>query len=50
MRDLYMKDAHIFVVVFSFTAKSTFCDLEDILEQIERVRDGKPYSLVIAGM
>ncbi len=50
MRDLYMKNSDAFMVVFSIIAMSTYLDLEEtFLQQIERVRDGKPYGLVIVG-
>ncbi len=38
MRDLYMKDGQGFVLVFSIVAKSTFTDLNDIRDQIVRVK------------
>jgi small GTP-binding protein len=40
MRDLYMKDGQGFVLVFSIVAKSTFTDLNDIRDQIVRVKVG----------
>lgn len=49
MRDLYLKNGQIFLVVFSLIAQPTLNDVEDLLEQIERVRDGNPYALVIVG-
>ena len=39
MRDLYMKNGQGFVLVYSITAQSTFGDLEDLHEQIHRVKD-----------
>ena len=39
MRDLYMKNGQGFVLVYSITAQSTFNDLQDIREQILRVKD-----------
>merc|ERR1712098_626041 len=39
MRDLYMKDGQGFVLVYSITAQSTFNDLQDLKEQILRVKD-----------
>lgn len=38
MRDLYMKNGHGFVLVYSITAQSTFNDLQDLREQILRVK------------
>ena len=39
MRDLYMKNGQGFLLVYSITALSTFQDLEEIKEQILRVKD-----------
>lgn len=39
MRDLYMKNGQGFVLVYSITAQSTFNDLQDLREQILRVKD-----------
>uniref|UniRef100_A0A8D3ATQ1 RAP1A, member of RAS oncogene family a n=1 Tax=Scophthalmus maximus TaxID=52904 RepID=A0A8D3ATQ1_SCOMX len=39
MRDLYMKNGQGFALVFSITAQSTFNDLQDLREQILRVKD-----------
>jgi GTPase SAR1 family protein len=38
MRDLYMKNGQGFVLVFSITLKSTLTDLNEIREQIIRVK------------
>lgn len=38
MRDLYMKIGQGFVLVYSITAQSTFNDLQDLREQILRVK------------
>merc|ERR1711922_93106 len=48
MRDLYMKNGQGFVLVYSITAESTFNDLQDLREQILRVKDTEdvPMSLV----
>lgn len=40
MRDLYMKNGQGFVLVYSITAQSTFNDLQDLREQILRVKVG----------
>ena len=37
-RDLYMKNGQGFVLVYSITAQSTFNDLQDLREQILRVK------------
>lgn len=39
MRDLYMKNGHGFILVYSIIAQSTFNDLPDLREQILRVKD-----------
>ncbi|QQP42270.1 Uncharacterized protein FKW44_016881 [Caligus rogercresseyi] len=40
MRDLYMKNGQGFVLVYSITAQSTFNDLQDLREQILRIKKG----------
>ena len=49
MRDLYMKNGQGFVLVFSITSQSTFNDLNDIREQILRVKDADKVPMVLAG-
>ena len=44
MRDLYMKNGQGFVLVYSITAQSTFNDLQDLREQILRVKDTEDVS------
>uniref|UniRef100_A0AAY4EVQ8 Small monomeric GTPase n=1 Tax=Denticeps clupeoides TaxID=299321 RepID=A0AAY4EVQ8_9TELE len=39
MRDLYMKNGQGFALVYSIAAQSTFNDLQDLREQILRVKD-----------
>ena len=39
MRDLYMKNGQGFILVYSITAQSTFNDLQDLRQQILRVKD-----------
>jgi len=45
MRDLYMKNGQGFVLVYSITAQSTFNDLEDLKDQIQRVKDTEDVSM-----
>lgn len=45
MRDLYMKNGQGFVLVYSITAQSTFNDLQDLREQILRVKDTDDVSM-----
>lgn len=45
MRDLYMKNGQGFALVYSITAQSTFNDLQDLREQILRVKDTDDVSL-----
>ena len=49
MRDLYMKDGQGFVLVFSIVAKSTFTDLNDIRDQIVRVKDTDSFPSILVG-
>ncbi|KAL2088236.1 hypothetical protein ACEWY4_017064 [Coilia grayii] len=45
MRDLYMKNGQGFALVYSITAQSTFNDLQDLREQILRVKDTDDVSM-----
>lgn len=47
MRDLYMKNGQGFALVYSITAQSTFNDLQDLREQILRVKDTDDVSIAI---
>lgn len=47
MRDLYMKNGQGFALVYSITAQSTFNDLQDLREQILRVKDTDDVSLLL---
>lgn len=47
MRDLYMKNGQGFALVYSITAQSTFNDLQDLREQILRVKDTEDVSISI---
>eukprot|EP00123_Amoebidium_parasiticum_P019369 comp24769_c0_seq1/m.46876 comp24769_c0_seq1/g.46876 ORF comp24769_c0_seq1/g.46876 comp24769_c0_seq1/m.46876 type:complete len:185 (-) comp24769_c0_seq1:612-1166(-) len=49
MRDLYMKNGQGFALVYSITAQSTFNDLEDLKEQILRVKDTDKVPMVLVG-
>ena len=49
MRDLYMKNGQGFVLVYSITAQSTFNDLQDLKEQILRVKDSEEVPMVLVG-
>jgi len=49
MRDLYMKNGQGFVLVYSITAQSTFGDLEDLHDQIQRVKDTDNVPMVLVG-
>lgn len=49
MRDLYMKTGQGFVLVYSITAQSTFNDLQDLREQILRVKDTDDVPMVLVG-
>jgi len=49
MRDLYMKNGQGFVLVYSIIAQSTFNDLNDIREQILRVKDATSVPMVLTG-
>ena len=46
MRDLYMKNGQGFILVYSITSQSTFNDLQDLREQILRVKDRDDVSLL----
>lgn len=48
MRDLYMKNGQGFALVYSITAQSTFNDLQDLREQILRVKDTEDVSIQYA--
>merc|ERR1712224_596493 len=49
MRDLYMKNGQGFLLVYSITAQSTFNDLQDLREQILRVKDTDDVPMVLVG-
>lgn len=47
MRDLYMKNGQGFALVYPITAQSTFNDLQDLREQILRVKDTDDVSFLV---
>ncbi|GFO44058.1 ras-related protein rap-1b [Plakobranchus ocellatus] len=49
MRDLYMKNGQGFLLVYSITAQSTFNDLQDLREQILRVKDTDDVPMLLVG-
>ncbi|KAF7480779.1 Hypothetical predicted protein [Marmota monax] len=49
MRDLYMKNGQGFAMVYSITAQSTFNDLQDLREQILRVKDTDDVPMILVG-
>lgn len=49
MRDLYMKNGHGFVLVYSITAQSSFNDLIELKEQIFRVKDSNDVPMILVG-
>jgi small GTP-binding protein len=49
MRDLYIKNGHGFMLVYSVTAAASFHDLEHIHNQINDVTDGKHVPIMICG-
>ena len=49
MRDLYMKNGQGFVLVYSISAQSTFNDLQDLRDQILRVKDTDDVPMIMIG-
>lgn len=49
MRDLYMKNGQGFLLVYSITSQSTFNDLEDLRDQILRVKDAEDVPIILVG-
>eukprot|EP01124_Arcella_intermedia_P034888 TRINITY_DN8739_c0_g1_i2.p1 TRINITY_DN8739_c0_g1~~TRINITY_DN8739_c0_g1_i2.p1 ORF type:complete len:186 (-),score=33.59 TRINITY_DN8739_c0_g1_i2:33-590(-) len=49
MRDLYMKNGHGFLLVYSVVAQSTYLDLQLVWEQISRVKDCVDFPAVVVG-
>jgi small GTP-binding protein len=49
MRDLYMKNGQGFVLVYSIIAQSTFNELQEMRDQILRVKDTTSVPMVLVG-
>ncbi|KYQ90818.1 Ras GTPase [Tieghemostelium lacteum] len=49
MRELYMKSAEGFILVYSIIVKSTFYEIQDIVEQLFRVKDEDEVPIVLVG-
>eukprot|EP01087_Luapelamoeba_hula_P017987 TRINITY_DN572_c0_g1_i1.p1 TRINITY_DN572_c0_g1~~TRINITY_DN572_c0_g1_i1.p1 ORF type:complete len:196 (-),score=36.72 TRINITY_DN572_c0_g1_i1:81-668(-) len=49
MRDLYMKNGEGFILVYSITALSTFQDVDNMRDQILRVKDHEAPPMVLVG-
>lgn len=49
MRDIYMKEGEGFILVYSLVAKSSWMDLQDIYEQLTRVRDSADFPITLVG-
>ena len=49
MRDLYMKNGQGFLLVYSITSQATFADLQELREQILRVKDQDSVPMVLDG-
>jgi len=47
MRDLYMKNGHGFVLVYSIVSESSFQDLDDIRDNIVRIKDTEDFPCVL---
>eukprot|EP00727_Mastigamoeba_balamuthi_P006385 m51a1_g2367 putative ras-related protein rap-1b-like (188) ;mRNA; r:645458-646072 len=49
MRDLYMRNGEGFVLVYSIAARNTFTELQDMYEQILRVKESSSVPVVVVG-
>ncbi|KAN0033249.1 hypothetical protein ACTA71_002673 [Dictyostelium dimigraforme] len=49
MRELYMKNAEGFILVYSILVKSTFLEIKDIVEQLFRVKEEEEVPIVLVG-
>ena len=48
MRDLYMKNGQGFILVYSITSQASFNDLNDLRDQILRVKDQDDVCFIIS--
>ena len=49
MRDLYLKNGQGFALIYSIIAKSTFNDLEEIRNQMIRVKETEDFPCILVG-
>ncbi|KAF2073674.1 hypothetical protein CYY_005024 [Polysphondylium violaceum] len=49
MRELYMKNAEGFILVYSILVRSTFLEIKDIVEQLFRVKEEEEVPIVLVG-
>ena len=49
MRDLYMKNGHGFMFVYSITSQATFNNLADLYDQVLNVKDQDDFPIVLVG-
>lgn len=49
MRDLYIKNGHGFLIVYSITSMQTFQDIRTMKEQIMRVKGTEKVPIVLVG-
>jgi len=49
MRDLYMKDANGFLLIYSVASRSSFLEIQDLHDEIMRIKDRDNFPCVIVG-
>lgn len=49
MRDVYMKTGEAFALVYSINSMTTFNDVQEIIEQINRIKDPNTTPIIIVG-
>eukprot|EP01119_Soliformovum_irregulare_P010284 TRINITY_DN2520_c1_g1_i1.p1 TRINITY_DN2520_c1_g1~~TRINITY_DN2520_c1_g1_i1.p1 ORF type:complete len:126 (+),score=27.43 TRINITY_DN2520_c1_g1_i1:26-379(+) len=49
MRDQYMRTRQLFVLVYSITSRSSFDEAKIFWDQINRVKNGTPFSVILVG-
>jgi len=49
MRDLYLKNGQIFVIMYSVVQPSTFADIVDFIEHVYRIQDCTEVPMVLVG-